>query len=65
VRSCYISSFLTPICSDVDGTANNSTKPAPVSKTETIMDMKTGEVVGHLDSNGTTLYDDDYSTTRQ
>jgi hypothetical protein len=63
-RSCFISPFLTPICSDVESTTN-SPKPAPVSKAETITHMETGEVVGHLDSNGTTVYDDGYSTTGQ
>jgi hypothetical protein len=65
VQSYFISPFLTPICSDVDSTANNSTKLAPVSKVETITDMEAGEVVGHLDSNGTTVYDGDYTTTGQ
>jgi hypothetical protein len=64
-RSCFISPFLTPICLDVDSSANHSTKPAPVSKAQTITDMETGEVVGHLDSNGTAVYDDDYTTTGQ
>jgi hypothetical protein len=54
-RRAASSLFLTPICSDVDSTANTSNKPAPVSKAETITDMETGEVVGRpqhkLDSN--------------
>jgi hypothetical protein len=30
-----------------------------------ITNMEIGEVVGHLDSNGTAVYGDDYTTTGQ
>ena len=54
-----ISPFLTPIYSDFDSTANDSSKPAPMSKAKTIKDIETGKVAGHLDSNETTVYVDD------
>lgn len=53
-QSCFISPFLTPIYSNFDSTTNNSSKSASMSKAEMIKDIETGEVVRHLDSNGTT-----------
>jgi hypothetical protein len=58
-QNCFISPFLTPIHSDFDSTANNSSKLASMSKAEMIKDIETGDIVRHLDSNGTTAHDDD------